>query len=47
MLLLGTNPLAIAFNSDMSDEEFVDSVAKCVDTNAWGEFRTIVKKQVL
>lgn len=42
-----TNPLAIAFNSDMSDEEFVDSVAKSVDANAWVEFKAIVKKQVL
>lgn len=42
-----TNPLAIAFNSDMSDEEFVDYVGKCADTNTWKELLNIVKKQVL
>lgn len=42
-----TNSLAIAFNSDMSDEEFVDCVGKCADRDILKEFRTIIKKQVL
>lgn len=42
-----TNTLALAFNSNMSDEEFVASVTGCAETSVLKEFKEILRKQVL
>lgn len=42
-----TNTLALAFNSDMSDGEFVSIVTGCEETAVLKEFKEILRKQVL
>ncbi len=42
-----TNPLAVAFNSEMSDEDFLKKLKICEDKDEKKEFMNIIKKQVL
>lgn len=42
-----TNALAVAFNSDMGDDEFADSVIECTSPSVLKEFKDILRKQVL